>query len=151
MDPRTVFLRYEWMFKALKTIKDNYFVGLGTGVGPTASAPGLGVHNQFLDMLVTNGIIGFLVLVLLWVTAFYMCFKVVRRPATAVLRFYGIGLFASLVGIFFEAQCYAGKNKIMWLMLGFANCLYILNQTYRDGNAKDQEGHEESFAIRANQ
>jgi O-antigen ligase len=139
------------MIEALKTAKDNYFIGLGTGAGPTTSASGLGVHNQFLDMLVTNGIIGFFVLVLLWVTAFYMCFRVIRQPATPMLRFYGMGLFASLIGIFFEAQCYAGKNKIMWLMLGFTNCLYTLNQTYRNENALDQDGSEGNFGVGTNE
>lgn len=147
MNPRSVVKRYEWMIAAMKTVKENYLVGLGTGVGPTAFASGLGVHNQFLDMLVTNGVVGFFVLVWLWVTGFYMCFKVVAEPGIPALRFYGMCLLASLAAIFFELQCYAGRNKIMWLVLGFANCLYSLNRAYTDSNAIDQHSVEASFAM----
>ncbi|RLG33444.1 hypothetical protein DRN98_03935 [Methanosarcinales archaeon] len=53
------------------------------------------------------------------------------KPKNEVIRLFAISMFATLIAIFTEANFYGGGDKIMWLMLGLTNCLYLLNANYK--------------------
>ena len=53
------------------------------------------------------------------------------KPKNEVIRLFVISMFATLIAIFTEVNLYGARDKIMWLMLGLSNCLYLLNTNYK--------------------
>ena len=111
----------------------NLLFGLGAGgysayVQPFSKViPGMCIHNVFAATFADGGILGFISLVIIWIISFYICLQIIMKPKNEVIRLFAISMFATLIAIFTETNFYGGGDKIMWLMLGLTNCLYLLN------------------------
>ena len=130
MSPKSVESRHLVNCEALKIGVKNLIVGIGVSgyarhIG--TAVPGLLIHNVFLSTLVANGILGFVPLIFIWLISFYLCIQIIINPRSEAIKLFGVSLFASLIAIFTEANFYGGGEKIIWLMLGLTNCLYIIN------------------------
>ena len=133
MNPMGVEERFLLNCEAIKVGIKNLLFGVGVK-GYTrhfslisAVAPGTTIHNIFFGTFVQVGILGFISLIIIWMISFYMCLQVIFKPATEIIKLFGVSIFATLIAIFTEVNFYGGGDKIMWLMLGLANCLYLLN------------------------
>ena len=115
----------------------NLLFGLGAGgyktyIAPFSTlVPGKVVHNVFAATFADGGILGFISLVIIWIISFYICLQIIMKPKNEVIRLFAISMFATLIAIFTEVNLYGARDKIMWLMLGLSNCLYLLNTNYK--------------------
>ena len=140
MNPMGVEGRFLGYSESLRIAIQNPLFGIGIGGYIQIGKANLGmcIHNLFLSTLVSNGILGFLSLIFVCLLSFYLCVQIILRPATEAIKLFGVSLLASLIAIFTEANFYGGGDKIMWLMLGLTNCLYLININYkRSGKPKN--------------
>jgi len=111
MNPMGVDLRFLGYSEGLKIALRNPLLGIGVGGFMKISTVGQCVHNVFLNTLVLNGILGFLPLLFVWLTSFYLCVQIILRPATEAIKLFGVSLLASLIAIFTEVNLYGGGDK----------------------------------------
>lgn len=70
--------RFELWSEAIDNFTRNPIVGIGTGQTPIYSPSRMGTHNLYLQILGENGVVGFMLFMTIWLTAFYRMKKIVK-------------------------------------------------------------------------
>lgn len=118
--PLTLQSRVHAVQQSLEVFQSSPFLGIGRytyfyGYGNEI------IHNGFVNVLVSYGVIGFLLFSFVFVYTFLVLIRVASRPAR---RLHAVAAFAGLVGMTVELFFFDGSfTKILWIQLAVSHSL----------------------------
>ncbi len=99
-------------------------------------------HNIAFRIAAETGIIGLICFFVLFAAIYAYCFKTIKQEADAELRWYEIGMFASLIAYlghgFFDVFWVRGTGSYFWLLVSFIVLLKERGAFLTDGKNKNE-------------